>query len=189
MKFNELFNDERGIFADVFQAAFPELYTAIFGDDAPRYWDAWCVLKYGDKLLIDKVTEDTYTNILSSIIAVNGNKWKKVVSLLAKEYDVLNPTTSTTESTRTVDTTTTNDNERTDAQKNFNDETFNDDARSKHTDNGTRQDNDVANSITKGLGNSVLFSTAIQKEKELRDNEYRQKIAYEIVNNITLQIY
>ena len=189
MKLNELFTADNGIFAQVFKTDFPELYATCFGTVEPVMLDRWTWIKYGGRELLDTVTEATYQNFVGSVIAINADKWTNVANLLAKQYDCLNPTVKTLTTTKTATTATTEANENINAQKAFNDEQFNDGQRNQTNGTGSRQDDESTNSTESGLGSGTLNSTVIQKEKELRQDEYKRTIVAEIVNEITLTIY
>ncbi len=189
MKFNELFTDTDGIFAQVFSVDFPDLYKVIFGTNDPVILDRWTWLKYGSRELLETVTADTFANFVGSVIAVNADKWTNVVNLLAKQYDCLKPTVKETTTTTTATTATSETNEDINAKKVFNDEQFNDNERSQTNGTGSRQDEQITNYSESGVGSGVLNSTVIQKEKELRQDDYRRTVIAELVNEITLSIY
>lgn len=189
MKFNELFTADNGIFTQVFKADFPELYTTCFGTIEPVMLDRWTNIKYGGRELLETVTADTFKNFVGSVIAINADKWANVANLLAKQYDCLNPTVKTVTTTKQATTATTEANENINAQKAFNDEQFNDGQRNQTNGTGSRQDDESTTSTENGLGSSTLYSTIIQKEKALREDEYKRTIVAEIVNEISLTIY
>ena len=189
MKLNELFTADNGIFAQVFKPDFSELYTTCFGTIEPVMLDRWTNIKYGGRELLATVTADTFKNFVGSIIAINAGKWANVANLLAKQYDCLNPTVKTVTTTKTATTATTEANENINAQKVFNDEQFNDGQRNQTNGTGSRQDDESTTSTENGLGGGTLNSTVIQKEKALRQDEYKRTIVAEIVNEITLTIY
>jgi hypothetical protein len=189
MKFNELFTADNGIFAQVFKTDFPDLYTTCFGSVEPVMIDRWAWIKYGGRELLETVTADTYKNFVSSVIAVNADKWTNVAELLAKKYDCLNPTVKTVTTTKTATTATTEANENINAQKAFNDEQFNDGQRNQTNGTGSRQDDESTTSTENGLGGGTIYSTVIQKEKALRQDEYKRTVVAELVDEITLNIY
>lgn len=189
MKFNELFTDSDGIFTTVFKADFPELYATVFGTNDSVILDRWTYLKYGSREMLSTVTADTYQKYVGSVIAVNAQRWTDVINLLNKQYDCLNPTVKTASTTKKATTATTDTNEDINAKKVFNDEQFNDSERNKTNGTGSRQDDESTNYSESGLGSGTLNSTVIQKEKELRNDEYRRTVIQEIVNEITLTIY
>lgn len=189
MKFNELFTDSDGVFSTVFAADFPELYATVFGTNDPVILDRWTYFKYGGREVLETVTGDNYKNFVGSVIAINADKWTKVITLLNKEYDPLNPTVKTVTTTKTATTATTDTNESINAKKVFNDEQFNDNDRQQDNGTGSRKDDESTNSTESGLGGGTPYSTIIQKEKELRQDDYRRTVIAEIVNEITLTIY
>lgn len=189
MKFNELFTDSDGIFATVFAVDFPDLYSTVFGANDPVMLDRWTHIKYGGREMLDTITSDNYKNFVGSVIAINADKWTKVINLLNKQYDPLNPTVKTVTTTKTSTTATTDSNEIINAKKVFNDEQFNDNNRQQEGSTGSRKDDESTSRTESGLGGSTPYSTIIQKEKELRQDDYRRTVIAEIINEVTLTIY
>ena len=186
--YNDIFS-ANGLFETIFKQSFGDLYTAVFGTQDAHQLDTWCSLKYGGRNVIDALTSDTANTLVSSVIALNAGRWQKVLKVVNTEYDILNPVTKKTESTKTVETSTSENNENINAQKVFNDDTFNDGNREHSTAAGTRADKQNSTDIESGIGNNNLISTVIQKEKALKDNEYRFTVISDIINSITLTIY
>ena len=107
MKINELFTTENGLFDKIFKPLFPVLYKSIFGEDDPKLIDIDLRFKYGNRTLVDAVTNETATDIVKSIITVKFDEWQKQIQVFNNEYDPLNPVTEKlTETTNnTVDET------------------------------------------------------------------------------------
>lgn len=189
MKFNELFTDTDGIFSQVFSVDFPDVYREIFGTNDPVVLDRWTWLKYGNRELLETVTADTFKSLVGSVIDVNADTWTHIAYLLAQKYDCLKPTVKETTTTTTATTATSETNEDINAKKVFNDEQFNDNERNKTNGTGSRQDEQSTKYSESGVGSGVLNSTVIQKEKELRQDDYRRTVIAELVNEITLSIY
>lgn len=189
MRYKDLFTADNGVMTQVFKKFFPELYTTCFNVTTPAKLDTWIYINYGDRNLLETVTSDTLNDFVSAVITINADKWTNVVALLSKQYDCLNPTVKTVTTTKKAITATTEAKENINAQKTFNDEQFNDGERNQANGNGQRQDDESATSSENGVGFGTLNSVVIQKEKELREKEYRKDIIYELINEITVQIY
>lgn len=189
MRYNELFTPINGVMTQVFKPDFPELYAKCFGAIESTSLDSWAYMKYGGREMLGTVTNDTYKDFINGVIAINADKWTNVVNLLGKQYDCLNPTVKTVTTTKTATAATTDANENINAQKTFNDEQFSDGQRNQTNGTSNRQDDESATSSENGVGFGTLNSVVIQKEKELRESEYRHTIIAEILDEITLKIY
>ena len=188
MIFNDLFTT-RGIFADVFKPTFPDLYTKVFGTNDPAQLDAFTRLKYGSRELLQAVTSDSYTVVLSAIITMNADKWGRVADVLSISYDVVNPVVRETEHSSNTEQSTSEDNENLNAKKSFNDVEFNDGERDKTTRDGSTQRTERYTTTETGVGYTRPLSEIIRKEKDLRADDYRRAVIEEIINEITLTIY
>ena len=188
MTYKELF-DSNGIFANVFKTDFADLYTTIFGTTDAAQIDNFCVIKFGNKILLDCVTADSYKTLVASIIALNSKRWSNVAEVLGLKYDVLTPEVSKVTSTSTSNSTTSDTNTNTNYKKVFNDEQFNDDEKEQNDKSGERTDNKSDTSSRQGYTAGTLFSTIIQKEVDLRTNDLAQQVINDIVRTITLDIY
>lgn len=188
MTYKELF-DSNGIFAAVFKTDFADLYSTIFGTTDAEQIDNFCVIKFGNKILLDCVTSDSYKTLVSSIIALNARRWNNLAEVLGIKYDVLNPKVYEVATTSTTETTTSDTNINTNSKKVFNDEQFNEGEKDQNETSGNRTDNKNDNSYRQGYSSSTLFSSIIQKEKELRNEDFAQQVINELVSAITLDIY
>lgn len=189
MKYNELFTIENGIFATVFKAMFADLYKTIFEAQDAKMLDTWCAIKYGNRTLIDYITADTYVSVVSSVITLNAERWTKVLEVLNAKYDVLKPVRRETEHSSNTEQRTSEDNENLNAKKAFNDGEFNDGERDTATRTGSTQRTESSTDTQSGIGYSLPLSSVIEKEKNLRNEEYRFSVIEDIVNEITLSIY
>ena len=189
MKYNELFTTDNGIFAKVFKTVFADLYATIFGEQDAKQIDTWCAIKYGNRTLIDYITADTYVSVVSSVITLNADRWTKVLEVLNAKYDVLKPVRRETEHSSNTEQSTSEDNENLNAKKAFNDGEFNDGERDTATRNGSTQRTESSTVTESGNGYTTPISSVIEKEKDLRNEEYRHAIIADIVNEITLSIY
>lgn len=189
MKYNELFTTENGLFAKYFATDYPTEFKTIFGEWKASDIDNFAILKYGTREVLEFITEDTARNYIDAVICMNADRWSDVMKLLNIEYDALKPLTRETTINATTTATTSENNENNNAQKAFNDETFTDGERGTDTRNQNREDNENRINSVVGVGSSKTYSEVIQKEKELRQTEYRQTIVSELIKEITLQVY
>lgn len=190
MTYRELFpTASEGIFTNVFKKDFAELYSTLFGTIDSAQLDVYTHLKYGERNMLPYITVDDYSTYVGAIITLYSDSWKKVNELLSKEYDPLNPTVKETTDTKTVTVNTTNNNESLTAKKTFNDGEFNDSDRDTTESTLNRQDDEDTKHIESGLGSGTLFSTIIQKEKGLREDDYKKQIIAQLIDLITLEIY
>ena len=189
MKINELFTGENGLFEKIFAPLFPVLYKSIFGDDEPKVIDIDLRFKYGNRTLVDAVTNETATDIVKSIITVKFDEWQKQIQVFNNEYDVLNPVTSkTTETTNnTVDET--GNNNTIDSSVTFNDGDFGNDTKQQRDSTGNRQETGTKTVVRNGVPSSVPTSEIIQKEMNLRKTNFKTQVVTEIVKEISLDIY
>ena len=189
MKINELFTGENGLFEKIFAPLFPVLYKSIFGDDDPKVIDIDLRFKYGNRTLVDAVTNETATDIVKSIITVKFNEWQKQIQVFNNEYDVLNPVTSkTTETTNnTVDET--GNNNTIGSSVTFNDGDFGNDTKQQRDSTGNRQETGTKTVVKNGVPSSVPTSEIIQKEMNLRKTNFKTQVVTEIAKEISLDIY
>ena len=189
MKINELFTGENGLFEKIFAPLFPVLYKSIFGDDDPKVIDIDLRFKYGNRTLVDAVTNETATDIVKSIITVKFDEWQKQIQVFNNEYDVLNPVTSkTTETTNnTVDET--GNNNTIDSSVTFNNGEFGNDAKQQRDSTGNRQETRTKTSSKSGIPSSVPVSEIVQKEINLRRTNFKTQVIAELANELTIDIY
>lgn len=189
MKINELFTGENGLFEKIFAPLFPVLYKSIFGDDDPKVIDIDLRFKYGNRTLVDAVTNETATDIVKSIITVKFDEWQKQIQVFNKEYDVLNPVTSkTTETTNnTVDET--GNNNTIDSSVTFNDGDFGNDTKQQRDSTGNRQETGTKTVVKNGVPSSVPVSEIVQKEINLRRKNFKIQVIAELANELTIDIY
>ena len=189
MKINELFTGENGLFEKIFKPLFPVLYGSIFGEDDPKLIDIDLRFKYGNKTLVDAVTNETATDIVKSIITVKFDEWQKQIQVFNNEYDVLNPVTSkTTETTNnTVDET--GNNSTVDSSVTCNNGDFGKDTKQQRDSTGNRQENGTKTSVKSGLPSSVPVSEIIQKEMSLRKTNFKTQVITELAKELTVDIY
>lgn len=189
MIINELFTGENGLFEKIFAPLFPVLYKSIFGDDDPKLIDIDLRFKYGNRTLVNVVTNETATDIVKSIITVKFDEWQKQIQVFNEEYDVLNPVTSkTTETTNnTVDET--GNNNTIDSSVTFNDGDFGNDAKQQRDSTGNRQETGTKTVVKNGVPSSVPISEIIQKEMSLRKTNFKTQVITELAKELTIDIY
>lgn len=189
MKINELFTGENGLFEKIFAPVFPVLYKSIFGDDDPKVIDIDLRFKYGNRTLVDAVTNETATDIVTSIITVKFDEWQKQIQVFNNEYDVLNPVTSkeTVTESNTVDET--GNNNTIDSSVTFNNGDFGNDTKQQRDSTGNRQETRTKTSSKSGVPSSVTTSEIIQKEMNLRKTNFKTQVITEIAKEISLDIY
>ena len=189
MKINELFTTENGLFEKIFQPLFPVLYESIFGNEGPKLIDINFRFKYGNRTLVDAVTNETATDIVKSIITVKFDEWQKQIQVFNKEYDVLNPVTEKlTETTNnTVDET--GNNNTVDSSVTFNNGDFGNDTKQQRDSTGNRQETGSRTTVKNSLPNGIPVSEIVQKEMSLRKTNFRTQVIEELAKELTVDIY
>lgn len=189
MKYSELFTKDNGIFATVFKTEYPTEYAAIFGDTDPTKLDAYALLMYGGKTVVSSITSDNASDVVSAVIAVNVQGWEREAAAMLADYDVLTPVTGSVERTETVTLQESTDNTETGANKAFNDTDFSDSDRKTANDERNRTESRKTTETSKGTGASKSISTEIEKEVQLRRDNWRKNIIFALVSEITTSIY
>lgn len=189
MKINELFTGENGLFEKIFAPLFPVLYKSIFNEDDPVLIDIDFRFKYGNRTLVDVITNETATDIVKSIITVKFDEWQKQIQVFNNEYDVLNPVTSkeTVTTSSTVDET--GNNNTVDSSVTFNDGDFGNDTKQQRDFTGNRQETGTKTSSKSGIPSSVPTSEIIQKEMSLRKTNFKTQVITELAKELTIDIY
>lgn len=189
MKYSELFTKGNGIFATVFKTGYPTEYAAIFGDTDPTRLDAYALMMYGGKTVASSMTGDNASDVVSAVIAVNVQGWEREAAAMSADYDVLTPVTGQVERTETVTLQESTDNTETGANKAFNDTGFSDSDRKTANDERNRTEERQTTETSKGTGASKSISTEIAKELQLRRDNWRKKIIFALVRELTTSIY
>lgn len=189
MKINELFTTENGLFEKIFEPTFPVLYESIFGEDDPKLIDVDLRFKYGNRTLVDAITNETATDIVKSIITVKFDEWQKQIQVFNNEYDVLNPITSKTTETinNTVDET--GNNNTVDSSVTFNDGEFGNDTKHQRDTTGNRQETGTKTVVKNGVPSSIPVSEIIQEEMSLRKTNFKTQVITELAKALTTDIY
>lgn len=189
MKIKELFTAENGLFDKIFKPLFPVLYESIFGNDDPKIIDIDLRFKYGNRELVDAITNETATDIIKGIITVKFDEWQKQIQVFNKEYDVLSPVTEKT--TETVNNTVdeTGNNNTVDSSVTFNNGDFGNDTKQQRDSTGNRQETGTKTVVKNSLSGGVPVSEIIQKEMNLRKTNFKTQVVTEIAKEISLDIY
>ena len=189
MKINELFTGENGLFEKIFKPQFYSLYESIFGKDDPKLIDIDLRFKFGNRNLVDTVTNETATDIVKSIIMVKFDEWQKQIQVFNNEYDPLNPVTEKlTETTNnTIDET--GNNNKVDSSVAFNNGDFGNDTKQQLDSTGKRQETGMKTTVVNSLPNSVPVSDIIQKELILRRTNFKTQVITELAKELTVDIY
>ena len=92
MKIIDIYPDpQNGLFTKVFKVNFPTEYTTIFGDMDSVGLDTLVILDYGEKEMLNTITQDNANTYVKNIIDLNVANWVKVANAYNAKYDVLNP--------------------------------------------------------------------------------------------------
>lgn len=189
MKYSELFTKGNGIFATVFKTEYPTEYAAIFGDTDPTKLDAYALLQFGGKTVVNSINAENASDVVSAVIAVNVQGWEREAAAMLAEYDVLTPVTGEIERTETVTLQESTDNTETGANKAFNDTDFSDSDRKTANDERNRTESRKTTETSKGTGASKSISSEIAKELQLRRDNWRKNIIFALVRELTTSIY
>lgn len=189
MKIKEFFTVDNGLFETIFEPNFPTLYKSIFGEDTPNLIDIDLRFKYGNRELVDAITNETATDIIKGIITVKFDEWQKQIQVFNNEYDPLNPVTEKlTETTNnTVDET--GNNNTVDSSVTFNNGDFGNDTKQQRDSIGNRQETGTKTTVKNSLPNGVPVSEIVQKEMNLRKTNFKTQVVTEIAKEISLDIY
>lgn len=189
MKINELFNGENGLFEKIFAPLFPVLYKSIFGEDDPKVIDIDFRFKYGERTLVNAITNETASDIIKSIITVKFDEWQKQIQVFNKEYDVLNPVTEKT--TETVNNTVdeTGNNNAVNSSVTFNNGDFGNDTKQQRDSTGNRQETGTKTVVKNSISGGIPVSEIIKKEMSLRQTNFKMQVITYIAKELTVDIY
>ena len=189
MKIKEFFTVDNGLFETIFEPNFPVLYKSIFGEDTPNLIDIDLRFKYGNRELVDAITNETATDIIKGIITVKFDEWQKQIQVFNNEYDVLNPVISkeTVTDNKTVDET--GNNNTVDSSVTFNNGDFGNDTKQQRDSTGNRQETGTKTTVKNSLPNGVPVSEIVQKEMILRRTNFKTQVITELAKEISLDIY
>ena len=189
MRIKELFTVDNGLFETIFEPNFPVLYKSIFGEDDPKLIDIDLRVKYGNRELVDAITNETATDTIKGIITVKFDEWQRQIQVFNNEYDVLNPVTSKTTETTTNTVDETGNNSTVDSSVTFNNGEFGNDTKQQRDSTGNRQETGTKTTVKNGVPSSLAVSEIIQKEMNLRKTNFKTQVVTEIAKEISLDIY
>lgn len=189
MKINELFTGENGLFEKIFKPLFPVLYQSVFGDDDPKVIDTDFRFKYGNRVLVDAVTNETANDIVKGIITVKFDEWQKQIQVFNTEYEVLSPITEKLTETTSTNVDETGNNNTVDSSTTFNNGDFGNDTKQQRYNEGSRQETGTKTSIKNGVPSSYLTSEIIQKEINLRRTNFKMQVITDLARELTIDIY
>lgn len=189
MKIKEFFTVDNGLFETIFEPNFPVLYKSIFGEDTPNLIDIDLRFKYGNRELVDAITNETATDIIKGIITVKFDEWQKQIQVFNNEYDVLNPVTSKETVTENNTVNETGNNNTIDSSVTFNNGDFGNDTKQQRDSTGNRQENGTKTTVKNGVPSSVPTSEIIQKEMSLRKTNFKTQVITELAKELTIDIY
>lgn len=186
MKIKDIFNGVNGI-AAIFAAAFAVDFTAFFGAATAATVDTWIIFKHGDKTLSDKITVENAAEIITAIITIKIETWRKMYAALSAQYNA-----AAINETKTKSGTLSREGETTDtdtaAKKAFNDTEFENDT--ENVRNGESSQTDTYN-LTETLKRTPSnVADNVSKEITLRQrNNLQIAIIDSIIKEITINIY
>ena len=187
MKLKELFTPENGIFKFL-EDTFTEPFQQVFIGNTADELDAYTILNFGEKTLSENITSGTYKTILRCVWIMNFRSWIKQSDLMQKEYDVTQPVYTKTHtengSSNEEDTRT-----ETNSDKAYQDENMQPSDQSSHAGNRTHTEQRQVTEKTDGVPANRNISEDIQKEMELRRQNWIKSIIFAIISEITLSVY
>ena len=189
MKIIDLYPDPKhGLFTDVFKANYPTEYAEIFGEMDSVGLDTLVLLNYSEREFINTITQDNANEYIKNVIALSVSDWVRVANAYNTQYDVLNPVQQQT--TREDKTTENANNSNTNVASNkpYNATDFVEYDKDSTTYDNTRTNNVTSTQKVVGLGNKSA-TDEIKKEIEFRLQDWRKRIIFAIINNITKSIY
>ncbi len=166
---------------DVLKEQHPELYAKIFGDCLPKTLDIYVSKTYGKRcvnLALSEMNSDGIKQYLQAVFFLGAANWDKM-------FDVLNSSFSTvTDHTENETSTGQVNRETLDAEKNFNDVTFDDNNRSTTNDtSNTDKTRTYKTTVTDGTADSI------SKKYNISLLNIRKMIIFDVVNEIAVDVY
>lgn len=186
MKIKDIYNGLNGI-AAIFAAAFAVDFAAFFGAATAATVDTWIIFKHGEKNLSDKITAENAAAIITAIITMKIETWRKMYAALTANYNAatINETKTKSGTLARVGETTDTD---TAAKKAFNDTVFENDT--ENVRNGESNQTDTYNLTETTNRTPSNVAENISKEITLRQrNNLQIAIIDGIIKEITINIY
>lgn len=189
MKIIELYPDpQNGLFTKVFKANYPEQYNKIFGELDSVGLDILVILKYGEKEVLNTITQENANNYAKNVIGLMLSNWVKVADAYNATYNVLEPSNKTTTKTNNATESENNTNINVSSNKPFNTTTFEEYDKDNNTSDKTRTNKTEVTEVVTGL-NGKSATDELQKEIKLNLQNWRENIIFAIINEITKSIY
>ena len=187
MQYKELFTGDNQLITNIFKVNYPDDYNAIFGDTQPTYYDTVALLKWGNREVVDTITPDNCKDVVSAVIAINIDGWRKAATTMQKEFDALKPVRrSTTTTGKGTENQTAND-ANTESVKAFNDTDFTPDNKNESNNTKERTTTDERTETVTGFDGDVY--SQLRKDFAFHLENWRESIIFAIVSEITLSIY
>ena len=182
-------SESAGIFESVFEPNYPVEYKHIFGDILSKSLDIYINAMWGQRLLLQTIDADNWKSVVDSAISINVKEWVKQADILALTYDALSPTKSETTETRTGTDTNNSTGSDTQSNKPFNETELKEYERNNNTNTNTKQSDESVTRIVKGTTGSASTAKTLSEELQWRRTNLKNRIAGELVDIITLQVY
>ena len=186
MKIKDIYNGLNGI-AAIFAAAFAVDFAAFFGAATAATVDTWIIFKHGEKTLSDKITTENAAEIITAIISMKIDVWRKMYAALTANYNAANINETKTKS-GTLARVGANSETNTAAKKAFNDTEFADDTQNELISDNSQTDTYNLTETTNRTPSTVVEN--VSKELTLRQrNNLQIAIVDSIIKEITTNIY
>lgn len=188
MKFKELFTGADGIFT-VFEQSFPDDFAKVFGETTPQNLNILALGMYGNKVLFDYITEDSWKTYVETVIATRLLNWVRLSDALTAEYDITTSYRSEHTKTGTEGVKSDNSSEIFNASKPFNNEDF--DNKERQQRNGEKSEDrtyNLTDTTTRSVGGGSV-AESLKKEIEIRHYNLQKQVMSEIVSELTLSVY
>lgn len=187
-KVKDIFTGENGIFA-IFAENFATDFAALFTDITAANLDGITLHRYGEKFLTPNIAENNAETVITDIIAISLDGWKRAKNVLYANYNITTPISETKTKSGNVTRETTNENENLNFDKVFNDTDFV--GNEKSTANSEFNATDTYNlTETRTANTSGKITDNVRNEFLLRVNLNLQNTVIDsIIKEITLNIY
>lgn len=187
-KVKDIFTGENGIFA-IFAKNFATDFAALFTDITAANLDDIALHRHGEKFLTPNIAENNAETVITDIIAISLDSWKRAKSVLNADYNIIAPISETKTKSGSVSRETTNENENLNFDKVFNDADFV--GNEKSTANSVFNATDTYNlTETRTANTSGKITDNVRNEFLLRMNLNLQNTVIDsIIKEITLNIY
>lgn len=189
MKINDILKTDNGIFQAIFKPEFPDEFTKIFGTTSAKSLDIQVVKMYGNRVLLQCITAENYTEFVRAVIEMNVTGWVKQSDAMNAEYEVLKPVTKQTDRTETRSVDETNESENVESGKVYNDTEFEENNKTNESGKANKTETVTYKNSESGIGSGENISEIIKKEMSLRAINWKNNIIFAIIKEITIDIY